>query len=112
MENQPSFRPFPHLEQHFHRCRFLAAGYSAWKVLYGAHRLAATGPYARVRHPQYIAFILSLFGFLLQWPTMLALVMFPILVFMYVRLARREEHDSRDEFGDVYARYMSHRGLM
>jgi protein-S-isoprenylcysteine O-methyltransferase Ste14 len=44
-------------------------------------------------------------GFLLQWPTLLTLVMFPILVVMYVRLARREEREVLKEFGEVYARY-------
>ncbi|MBS1223626.1 MAG: isoprenylcysteine carboxyl methyltransferase, partial [Proteobacteria bacterium] len=34
------------------------------------HRLAITGPYARVRHPQYIGFILIMTGFLFQWPTL------------------------------------------
>ena len=67
--------------------------------------LATTGPYARVRHPQYVGFILIMFGFLLQWPTLITLVMFPILVAMYVRLARREEREALIEFGDVYASY-------
>ena len=81
---------------------------SAWKILYAAqrtHRLATTGPYARVRHPQYIGFVLIMTGFLLQWPTLVTLVMFPVLVFMYLRLARREERYAREEFGDAYRRY-------
>lgn len=81
---------------------------SAWKVLYAAqraHQLATTGPYAYGRHPQYGAFVLIMFGFLLQWPTLVTLVMFPILVFMYVRLARGEEHEIEAEFGEEYARY-------
>lgn len=44
-------------------------------------------------------------GFLLQWPTLLTLVMFPVLVVMYVRLAKREEREVRAEFGDEYERY-------
>jgi methanethiol S-methyltransferase len=82
---------------------------SAWKVLYDAQRagtLATTGPYAHVRHPQYDGFILIMLGFLLQWPTLITLLMFPILVFMYVRLARREEAEVMAEFGDKYQRYM------
>ena len=82
---------------------------AAWKVLYDAqqqHRLATTGVYARVRHPQYVGFILVMFGFLLQWPTVLTLAMFPVLVFMYVRLARTEEHEAIREFGDQYRAYM------
>lgn len=81
---------------------------SAWRVLYKAqhnHQLATTGPYAYVRHPQYAAFILIMFGFLLQWPTLITLIMFPILTYMYVSLARREEREVLAEFGETYARY-------
>jgi protein-S-isoprenylcysteine O-methyltransferase Ste14 len=80
----------------------------AWDVLYRAQRrgeLATGGPYARVRHPQYVGFILIMLGFVVQWPTILTLVMFPILVMMYVRLARQEERDVLAVFGDAYARY-------
>ena len=81
---------------------------AAWKVLYAAqklHRLATTGPYARVRHPQYVGFVLIMTGFLFQWPTLVTLAMYPILVFMYIYLARREEREARAEFGDAYSRY-------
>jgi protein-S-isoprenylcysteine O-methyltransferase Ste14 len=81
---------------------------SAWRVLYEAQRertLATTGPYAYVRHPQYAAFILIMLGFLFQWPTLLTLVMFPLLVVMYIRLARREEREVLKAFGEAYAHY-------
>lgn len=67
--------------------------------------LATTGPYASIRHPQYVAFVVILFGFLLQWPTILTLAMFPVLVLMYVRLAHREEQDALTQFGDTYTQY-------
>lgn len=81
---------------------------SAWKVLYEAqrsHALATSGPYAYVRHPQYVGFMLIMLGFLAQWPTLLTLVMFPVLLYMYVRLARREEREVLAEFGEAYRRY-------
>ncbi|MGB8698085.1 MAG: isoprenylcysteine carboxylmethyltransferase family protein [Thermosynechococcaceae cyanobacterium] len=81
---------------------------SAWDVLYKAqksHTLAIAGPYSVVRHPQYAAFIAIMFGFLLQWPTILTLLMFPVLVFMYTGLARREEREVSADFGEAYARY-------
>ena len=81
---------------------------AAWDVLYRTQRagqLATEGPYARVRHPQYDAFVVIMLGFLLQWPTLLTLVMFPILIAMYVRLARREEAEARARFGDEWERY-------
>ena len=81
---------------------------SAWNVLYHAQRsnaLASTGPYARIRHPQYVAFVLILLGFLLQWPTLLTLVMFPILLVMYWRLAVKEETEMQAKFGEAFDRY-------
>ena len=86
---------------------FLVIG-SAWRVLYQAQRngtLATEGLYARVRHPQYVGFIIIMLGFLFQWPTIVTLVMFPILVTMYVRLARHEERDAAAQFGEQYAQY-------
>lgn len=80
----------------------------AWHHLWAAQRhgrLADTGPYARVRHPQYIGFVLIMAGFLVQWPTLLTLAMFPVLIWMYARLARNEEADSHARFGEEYDRY-------
>ncbi len=92
---------------------FLGYGFyllsSAWNVLYHAQRsgrLATAGPYTRIRHPQYVAFVLILFGFLLQWPTLLTLVMFPLLLVMYRRLAVTEESEMRAQFGNGYHRYI------
>ena len=81
---------------------------AAWNVLYQAqrrHALATTGVYAHVRHPQYAAFIIIMAGFLLQWPTLLTLLMFPVLVTMYVRLGRIEEAEARSAFGAAYDTY-------
>jgi protein-S-isoprenylcysteine O-methyltransferase Ste14 len=82
----------------------------AWRVLYNAQQtnsLASTAIYSYVRHPQYDGFILVMFGFLLQWPTLLTLAMFPVLVYMYVRLARTEEREALATFGDAYRQYMA-----
>ena len=81
---------------------------SAWHQLYHAQRharLAVAGPYARLRHPQYLAFVLILLGFLAQWPTLLTLLMFPVLVLMYARLARSEEAEMEARFGQAYRDY-------
>ncbi len=91
---------------------FLGYGFyllsTAWRVLFDAQRqgkLAVTGPYARVRHPQYGAFVLILLGFLLQWPTLLTLAMFPILLVMYARLAITEEAEMHKKFGAQFEAY-------
>lgn len=103
----PHFGPF-----HLLSFAFIGGGFvliaNAWRVLYTAQRrgeLATTGPYADLRHHQYVGFILVIFGFLLQWPTLLTLVMFPVLVWMYVRLARSEEREAEAEFGETYRAY-------
>lgn len=103
----PHFGPF-----HLLSFAFIGGGFillsNAWRVLYAAQKnrtLATNGPYARIRHPQYAAFVLIMFGFLVQWPTLLTLIMFPVLVYMYLRLARREEQEARTEFSEVYAQY-------
>lgn len=102
---------------HVHPIHWLSHGFtiggfillaSSWKVLFAAQRagkLARTGPYGYVRHPQYIAFIVIMFGFLIQWPTILTLLMFPVLVVMYVRLAHREEREVATELGDTWRTY-------
>ena len=81
---------------------------SAWRVLFAAQRaekLATGGPYRYLRHPQYAGFIVIMIGFLLQWPTLLTLLMFPILVVMYARLANREEREVAKQFGEVWLTY-------
>ena len=90
---------------------FIGGGFwllgAAWPPLYRSqrsHTLATSGPYAWIRHPQYVAFILIMFGFLLQWPTILTLLMFPVLGYMYVRLAGREEAELGKAFSEAYTR--------
>lgn len=84
---------------------------TAWPPLYRAQktrRLATEGMYARVRHPQYLGFIVIMSGFLLQWPTLLTLLMFPVLVTMYVRLAISEERQAEEAFGQAWRDYAAH----
>jgi len=103
----------PHISP-FHIASYvlIGAGFvvlaNAWPVLWRAQRegrLATTGPYRWVRHPQYAGFLLIMAGLLLQWPTLLTLVMFPVLGVAYARLAVSEEREVRAAFGDAYERY-------
>lgn len=105
----------PHVSP-FHLASFLLIGagfwliIAAWRVLHRAQRdgvLATDGPYARVRHPQYLGFILIMVGFLVQWPTFVTLVMFPVLLVVYRRLAIREERDVSARFRSAWERYAS-----
>lgn len=103
----------PHVSP-FHLASYLFIGggmwaiFAAWRVLWASARggtLATEGPYARIRHPQYAGFLAVMLGFLLQWPTLPTLVMFPILVGVYRRLATSEERSVRREFPETWDEY-------
>lgn len=106
-QGDPHFSPFHILSYIFIGGGFMILS-SAWEKLYKAqkqHKLATTGWYARVRHPQYVGFVTIMLGFLFQWPTLVTLVMFPVLVFMYARLARSEEKEMEKTFRQTYRNY-------
>jgi protein-S-isoprenylcysteine O-methyltransferase Ste14 len=82
---------------------------TAWQVLHDTQsrgNLATTGPYARLRHPQYAGFALIMIGFFLQWPTLVTGLMLPVLLVMYWRLAKREEREVEADLGEQYRRYV------
>ncbi len=114
LEMMFGWRSNPHFGP-FHMLSFLLIGggfwllAQAWPVLYNAHRrgeLARTGPYARIRHPQYVGFALIMTGFLVQWPTLLTLVLYPVMLITYLRLAINEERETRSRFGIEYESYL------
>ena len=104
----------PHLSPfHLASYVFIGGGFwaiaAAWPVLLRAAKaggLATTGPYARVRHPQYVGFLAIMVGFLLQWPTIPTIVMFPVLVYIYRRLSIQEERGVAAEHGQAWNDYV------
>ncbi|MDQ7820925.1 MAG: isoprenylcysteine carboxylmethyltransferase family protein [Armatimonadota bacterium] len=79
-----------------------------WRDIYRARgKLVTTGVYRYVRHPQYLGILLVTAGWLVHWPTLPGLAMWPALVVLYYRLARREEAELVREFGDLYRTYAS-----
>jgi len=77
-----------------------------WKGIHAAKgELVTDGIYRLVRHPQYSGFVLTIIGFLVQWPTIITLLMAPILLVMYARLSKREEKEMTEQFGERYLKY-------
>lgn len=80
-----------------------------WRELYGAHkenRLATTGLYGLIRHPQYTGLFIGLFGEgVVHWPTIFSVALFPVIVLVYTMLSYREERHMLEEFGDQYRAY-------
>lgn len=76
-----------------------------WSRETGKGSLVTSGIYKYIRHPQYTGLLLLSLGMLIEWATLPMLIMYPIMVFLYVRLAKREERDMIAEFGDTYNEY-------
>jgi protein-S-isoprenylcysteine O-methyltransferase Ste14 len=74
-------------------------------VYRGRDRLVTEGIYRYLRHPQYLGLILIVLAFNIQWPTLPTLVMAPILIVTYVRLARREDAQLAAAFGEAFREY-------
>ena len=75
------------------------------KIHKGQDKLVTDGIYGIIRHPQYLGFILITTGMLIHWPTLPTVAMFPILVGVYLHLAKREEETLMRQFGTEYLRY-------
>ena len=76
-----------------------------WKVHRAGDKLVTDGIYGIIRHPQYLGFVLITTGMLIHWPTLLTLVMFPILLAAYLHLAKKEGKELAGRFGKDYHRY-------
>ena len=78
-----------------------------WSKETGTGTLVETGIYKYIRHPQYAGLLLLSLGMMVEWVTLPLLILYPVMVFMYVRLAKKEEQDMIEEFGTDYQNYMS-----
>ncbi len=83
-----------------------------WSKETGKGELVTNGIYRIIRHPQYTGFLLITLGMLLDWATLPMLIMWPIMVVLYYRLARKEEVEMEAEFGEAYRRYRMQTGML
>lgn len=77
-----------------------------WRKIYrSGGNLVTNNVYKYIRHPQYLGLMMITTGMLIQWPTLPTVFMWPILVVAYYGLAKREEKDLEERFGEAYQRY-------
>ena len=80
---------------------------AGWEAVYrSAGKLVTDGVYAYMRHPQYTGIFIITLAFMIQWPTLTTLILWPFVILMYHRLARREEKDVLEKFPVEYREYM------
>lgn len=79
---------------------------SGWELVYESEgRLVTQGVYAYMRHPQYTGIFIITLAFMVQWPTLPTLILWPFVIAMYLRLARQEEQDVRETCPEEYDEY-------
>lgn len=80
-----------------------------WRRIHQARkeeRLVTEGVYSRMRHPQYTGLFVIIFGEgIVHWPTIVSVAAFPVIVIAYTFLARKEERQMEEKFGDEYREY-------
>ncbi len=80
--------------------------WAGWRKIHqGRGELVTDGVYAWVRHPQYAGLFLITVGMLVQWPTIITIATWPVLLTVYYRLARREEREAEARYGEAYRVY-------
>lgn len=82
---------------------------AGWELVYHSEgKLVTDGVYKYIRHPQYAGIFVITLGFMIQWPTLTTLILWPFVIWMYYRLARKEERQALEKFPDEYRKYMKH----
>jgi len=77
-----------------------------WVRLYAAEStLVQDGVYGLMRHPQYVGIMLIVLSQLIDWPTIATIILSPPILWLYIRLAHREETAQIAKFGSAYERY-------
>ncbi len=83
-----------------------------WRKIHKAEGLVTDGIYRYSRHPQYLGILLITSAFIIQWPTILTVIMWPILVTMYIRLAQKEEKEMEEKFGEGFRKYKNETAML
>ena len=80
---------------------------AGWELVYKSEgKLVTNGIYAYMRHPQYTGIYVITLGFMVQWPTLTTLILWPFVIWMYYKLARKEEQEALKKYPEQYRKYM------
>lgn len=78
-----------------------------WQLVYDSKGgLVTHGIYKYMRHPQYTGIFIMTLGFMIQWPTLVTLILWPFVIAMYVQLARIEERQVMEKYPNKYSDYL------
>ncbi len=90
--------------------RTLGQYWSAQLEIQREHALITAGPYSRIRHPMYTAFILFTLGTVLLAANLLVTIFGLLMCVLFYPITKQEEQLLLTEFGDQYKAYMSRTG--
>lgn len=81
--------------------------FKGWKQIHDTDpdKLVTEGVYSYIRHPQYVGMFLITLGLLIQWPTLITVIMWPVLMYAYHRLSMSEERVLEQKFGETFLDY-------
>lgn len=86
---------------------FLLGAGQIYYAKFAKHGAVTGGLYRFVRNPQYTAFAIMGFGVLLIWPRFLVLMMYVVMLFVYYWLAKHEEKECAEKFGERFKAYVA-----
>lgn len=75
------------------------------KIFNNKDSLVTDGVYKHVRHPQYLGILLATLSLIIYRFSPISVMLWPILVIIYYRLARKEEKEIEGKFGEKYREY-------
>ena len=76
-----------------------------WMKIHKSEGLVTSGIYRYICHPQYTGIFFIITGWMFRWINPTILIMYPISLVLYYKLARREERQVLKEYGDAYLKY-------
>jgi len=75
------------------------------KIFKNRENLVTDGIYKYVRHPQYTGILLATLSLIIYRFSPISALLWPVLVIIYYRLAKKEEKEVEQEFGEKYREY-------